>query len=230
MDSDLISICIPAYNMNGIGAKYLKQLLQTVEAQTYQNYEVIISDHSNTSELKDIADSFNNKKFKHYFNKNNLGSSSGNVNFAIEVATSEKIKVMFQDDFFTNINALHHTVKSLCINRWTAFACVHYNEESKQFYRPHYPFWQDNIKKGENTIGCPSVIAFNKSNIFFDTDLLWFMDTDFYYRMFKMHGPPAIDNTIIVGIRDNPKSVSNTLITDEVVLRENKILKQKFNF
>lgn len=216
--------------MNGVGAKYLKQLLQTIEAQTHENYEVIISDHSNTDELRLVAESFKNSKFRHIYNTSNIGSSSGNINFAIEVASSNKIKVMFQDDFFTNVDALKHTVYNLNNSHWCVFGCIHYNEDRQEFYRPHYPYWQDNIKKGENTIGCPSVLGFNKCDIYFDTDLLWYMDTDFYYRMYTAYGKPFTDNRLIVGIRDNPKSVSNTLITDEVVLRENRILKKKFNF
>jgi len=229
MESNLISICIPAYDMNGAGSKCLKQLLQSIQSQHYVNYEIVISDHSTTETIKDVCNSFNDSRIKHFFNKENKGSSSGNLNNAIDKASSDLIKIMFQDDFFVTRDALDTiNINFKKSEKWGASACIHYSSDSKNFYRPHYPAWQPNIKKGENTIGCPSVAFFKRCDLRFDTDLLWYMDTDFYYRLFLKYGEPVIENKILVGIRQDSTSVTSTLITDDLINKENLIISKKY--
>ena len=40
------SIAIPAYEMRGLGGKFLKELLSSINRQSYKNVEVVVSDHS----------------------------------------------------------------------------------------------------------------------------------------------------------------------------------------
>jgi len=229
MENNLISICVPAYDMNGAGSKCIKQLLQSISAQTYQNYEVIISDHSTNNNIKSIVEDFKNNKFKHYFNVNNIGSSSGNLNNAIKEASSDFIKVMFQDDFFVNPDSISiiNDLFNKQIN-WGVCSCIHYSSSTKEFYRPHFPYWQTNIKKGENTLGCPSVLFFKRCELEFDVDLLWYMDTDFYYRLFLKYGPPHIEKKILTGVREDNTRVTNTLITNDLIEKENLIISKKY--
>jgi len=229
MESNLISICIPAYDMNRAGSKCLKQLLQSIKAQQYTNYEVVVSDHSTNNAIKDVCNSFNDNNIKHLFNTKDIGSSSGNLNNAIDNASSDYIKIMFQDDFFVTKDALDIINKKFNEPaKWGASACIHYSSDSSSFYRPRYPRWQLNIKRGENTIGCPSVSFFNRCELRFDTNLLWYMDTDFYYRLFQKYGEPNIENKILIGVREDNTRVSNTLITDELINRENQIISKKY--
>jgi hypothetical protein len=88
--------------MKGSGVKYLKRLLQTIQKQKHQDFEVIISDHSDNNDLKNLVDEFKDSRFLHFFNSKNKGSSSSNLNNAIDLSNYEKIKPMFQDDFFVN--------------------------------------------------------------------------------------------------------------------------------
>ena len=39
----MISIAIPAYEMKGLGAKYLEEMFETILRQTYDNVEVVVS-------------------------------------------------------------------------------------------------------------------------------------------------------------------------------------------
>jgi glycosyltransferase involved in cell wall biosynthesis len=216
--------------MGGDGSKYLRQLLQTIQVQSHNNYEVIISDHSTDNNIMNVVNNFNNKKFHHIFNSNFKGSSSGNVNFAIKNSNGNKIKVMFQDDFFVNKDALSIINEQLNEHAWVISSCIHYKTATKEFFRPHYPYWQDDIKKGNNTLGGPSVLSFQKCDAWFDINLLWFMDIDFYYKLFKIYGKPFIENKILVGIREEDTRVSSTMITSELVERETKIIKERFSW
>jgi glycosyltransferase involved in cell wall biosynthesis len=224
-----ISICVPAYEMNGAGLKALKRLLQTIEKQDFNDYEVIISDHSDNSLLENLIKSFNNDKFKHFYYKNNKGSSSANINNAISLANHDIIKIMFQDDFFVTTDALSVIEKEIKNNFWGACSCIHYNSEAKQYYNTHICRWQDDIKSGVNTIGSPSVSFFRKNDLTFDERLIWFMDTDFYYRLYQKYGYPHTIPYVLVGICEDSTRVTNTLINDEVKNKEYAIIKEKFN-
>ena len=41
-----ISVCIPTYEYNGEGVKYLDELFESLSTQTFQDFDVVISDHS----------------------------------------------------------------------------------------------------------------------------------------------------------------------------------------
>ncbi len=57
----LISVCIPTYEMNGYGDQFLRHSLEILELQGFKDYEVVISDHSQTSIVKDVCDAYNNR-------------------------------------------------------------------------------------------------------------------------------------------------------------------------
>jgi glycosyltransferase involved in cell wall biosynthesis len=90
-----VSICIPTYN----GAKYLKETLQSIESQTYQNIEVIVSDDASRDTTLAIVEAFKNEVdipvhiFQH--TPNGIGS---NWNNCMKNANGKYIKFLFQDD------------------------------------------------------------------------------------------------------------------------------------
>lgn len=222
-----ISICIPAYGMNGHGIKYLKRLLQTIDRQTFKNYEIVISDHSTDNDLKNLAEQFQN--VVHVFYESNRGNSSSNVNNAIIHSTTENIKIMFQDDFFVNENALEIFNQYFKTNKWGASGCIHHNWKYKQYYWEHHPGWNENIKEGKNSIGSPSVCFFKKCDIMFDPNLIWFMDTDFYCRLYERYGTPTIIPDVLVGVSEDETRVTDTLINKEVINKETQIIKEKYD-
>ena len=54
MFSKLVSICLPTYN----GARYLEETLYSICAQTYQNFEVIISDDASIDNTIKLIEEF----------------------------------------------------------------------------------------------------------------------------------------------------------------------------
>ena len=45
------------------------------------------------------------------------------------------------------------------------------------------------IWTGNNTMGCPTGMTIkNKNLLFFDEEINWLMDVDYYKRMFDLHG------------------------------------------
>jgi len=226
---DFISICIPCYEMNGNGVKFLTQLLQTIEKQTYKNFEVVISDHSENTEIEAVSEKYKHLNTKFFKNNKSRGSSSANINNALDNASGDLIKIMFQDDFFVNVNALDYILKLPEKSNWGVCGCVHSDEKANSFYNRLVPYWQNKIKNGVNTIGGPSVTFFKPTGIRFDERLLWYMDTDFYVSMHKEYGDPYIEPKALICSRETKTRVSSTLITDKVVKTEELILKEKYH-
>ena len=50
-----LSVCIPAYDMNGLGATYLEESFHTLENQKLTDFEVIVSDQSDNNDVFEPA-------------------------------------------------------------------------------------------------------------------------------------------------------------------------------
>lgn len=89
------SIIVPIYNVE----KYLKKCLESIKAQTYLNYEVLLIDDGSLDGSSDIAKGFslNNKKF-HYYHKANGGLSDAR-NYGLSLANGDYILFVDSDDF-----------------------------------------------------------------------------------------------------------------------------------
>jgi glycosyltransferase involved in cell wall biosynthesis len=94
MKEPLVSICIPTYN----GELYLKECLDSVVSQSYDNIEIIIIDDKSSDGTVGIINSYLvDGRICLYRNEINLGLV-GNWNRCIELANGEWIKFVFQDD------------------------------------------------------------------------------------------------------------------------------------
>lgn len=210
----MISICTPTYEMNGKGAEYLEYSFNILYHQTFKDFEIIISDHSESDLIKDLCDKWSSVLNICYFrNPNNKGNSSANINNAIKNAKGDTIKILFQDDFLYDEYSLEKQLE--CFKgKWLVTACCHY--DGKEIYKPFYPHYHDQIQYGKNTISSPSVLMFeNKDILKFDENLIWLMDVDYYKRLYDKFGEPTICNYITVVNREHENQVSNTLATSE---------------
>ena len=213
--------------MNGMGVEYLEYSFNILYSQTFKDFEIIISDHSESNLIKDLCDEWSHILTIHYFrNFNNKGNSSSNVNNAIKHANREIIKILFQDDFLYDEHSLEKQLRYFK-GGWLIIACCHYNE--KEIYKPLYPYYHNQIQYGKNTISSPSVLMFeNKNVIEFDENLIWLMDVDYYKRLNDKFGLPTICNYISVVNREHKNQVSNTLATKEIQQDELEYIIQKY--
>jgi glycosyltransferase involved in cell wall biosynthesis len=227
----LVSICIPTYEMKGKGVEYLEHSFNLFSQQTYSNFEVVISDHSQTSLIEELCDKWSNKlSIKHYYNNENRGISSFNINNALKKANGEVIKVLFQDDYLYDNMSLETQLVHLLGNHnpWLITACCH-SKDGINIYNPFYPKYHDNIQYGENTISSPSVLMFkNEDIVYFDENLFWLMDVDYYKRLYDKFGLPSICNYITIVNREHKNQVSNTLATEDIRKKELEYIIQKY--
>ena len=102
-----ISICIPTYEFKGDGVKYLSELFDTLRVQTFQDFNIVVSDHSVDDEIHDFckksSEEFEIIYIRNQYGRGNLGP---NTNVALEHGTGRILKVVYQDDLFVNRDAL----------------------------------------------------------------------------------------------------------------------------
>lgn len=91
----LVSICIPTYN----ASKHLTECLDSVIAQTFTDFEVIVVDNQSSDETLDIVKSYsvNDSRFRISVNEQNIGAIN-NFNRCAELAKGEWIKYVHADD------------------------------------------------------------------------------------------------------------------------------------
>lgn len=213
--------------MNGKGTEYLEYSFNILYQQTFKDYEIIISDHSTDTSIKDLCSQWSQiLNIGYYKNNYKRGVSSANINNAIKNAKGDIIKILFQDDFLYDETSLEKQLKYFKGN-WMVTACCHYN--GIDVYKPFTPYYHNQIQYGQNTISSPSVLMFrNRDIIEFDENLFWLMDVDYYKRMYDKFGLPDVCNYITVVNREHPDQVSNTLATDEVKKKELTYIIQKY--
>lgn len=97
MPEDLVSIIMPSYNCG----KYVEDTIRSVQAQTYQNWEIIFVDDCSTDETvrKVLSISENDKRVHLYQNGKNSGAAVSRNN-ALQKATGRWIAFLDSDDLW----------------------------------------------------------------------------------------------------------------------------------
>ena len=99
--TNLISIIVPLYNAE----KYIARALESVYAQTYFNYEIIVIDDGSTDEGPVICDRFASRKGKlRLFSQKNQGPGTAR-NVGLREACGEFFLFLDADDYLVE-NAL----------------------------------------------------------------------------------------------------------------------------
>ncbi len=94
-----VSICIPTYN----GGAYLGETLDSVSAQTFADFEVVIVDDCSTDDTLAIAEQYvaGERRARLIRNEVRAGSSARNLSRCAEEARGEWIKPLQQDDLLS---------------------------------------------------------------------------------------------------------------------------------
>lgn len=228
-----ISIAIPTWECNGKGVEFIDDLFRTIEIQYFKDYEVVISDHSENDDILSKVDEYR-EKFDIVYIKNDdkRGNSSANLNNAIANCSGEIIKIMFQDDFFYDDEALEKIYYSLSDSdsMWILNGTNHTKDDGNSFFWEMYPKFNDNLLKGNNTISSPSVVAFKcEVDNYFDENLVYLMDLDYYYGMREKYGEPVYYNDILISNRIHDNSISSSITNkQEIISKESEYCMFKY--
>lgn len=105
-----ISILVPTFNTP---EKYLRVMIESVRAQSYENWELCIADGSTETKTREVLKQYASEDDRIRINwlDENYGIS-GNTNKALEIATGEYIGLLDHDDF-VEPDLLYEVVKEL---------------------------------------------------------------------------------------------------------------------
>lgn len=190
-----ISVCIPTHAMKD-SIFFLERSFDALRQQTFDDFEVVITDNSDDSEIEDFC--LNEKGFDLRYHRNPRKGMAQNTNEGIKRAKGELIKLLYLDDYLSHQNSLKD-ISTAFTGGWLVTACIH--DDGIKTFNPHSPFYTDQIYLGANTIGSPSVLAMENNNpLLFDEKLTWLLDCDYYKLLYMRYGFPIILNTVNVAI------------------------------
>ena len=227
------SICIPAFK----NRDYLQILLESIASQTFKDFEVIITDDSPTNELEALCHTFSNKFTVQYIRNSPALGSPKNWNKAIAEARGQWIKIMHDDDWFADKNALAIFAETASLNEQADFIFSGYNQyeegkltrvqiNSKRIIRvmsknPYVLFLK-------NYIGHPSTTLIkNDRKDWYDPQTKWVVDFEFYIRCIQTGTMFYIPRTLVnIGI--NKDQITKQVFRNiEVEIPENIYLLNK---
>ena len=122
----LISVLVPTYNTE---IKFLEDCIESVQAQTYDNWELIlVDDNSPNNDVREkiIEYSKNDKRINYHFRKKN-GHISAATNDALKIAKGDYIALLDHDDILWP-NALYENIKAINSDKKIDFL---YSDEDK---------------------------------------------------------------------------------------------------
>src|SRR5262249_6946444 len=94
-----VSVCIPTYN----GAEFVAKAIESVLAQTFADFELLVLDDSSDDPTVDIVRSFADPRIRVCQNEERLGIP-GNWNRCLSLAQGEYICLFHQDDIMLSEN------------------------------------------------------------------------------------------------------------------------------
>ena len=213
-----VSIVIPCYEMHGKGAEYLACALHSIFLQTWKHVEVVVSDNAQDDSITLVVN-----RWRHLLPivhiRPGTHRSTDTLNAGIRAATGDVVRILFQDDLLFGPDSLGQMMQAFYRGaRWCVGPYMHLIDGRLE--RPLTPFASTAMAYGVNTIGPPSVLSFvNAPQLWFNEDLVWLMDCEFYLQLLKRHGPPAYVRHFSTIVRLGEHQLTNH-ISEQVKSRE----------
>lgn len=88
-----VSVCIPTFNR----AQYLRTAVESVLAQEFADFELLVVDNASGDETPDVVRDFHDSRIKYFRNPTNIGMTA-NLNECLTLAGSEYIVIFHDDD------------------------------------------------------------------------------------------------------------------------------------
>ncbi len=116
MSEPIVSVLITSYNR----AKYIEFAIESVLKQTFQDFEIVISDNCSTDNTMEILKKYtDNPKIRIYQTKENIGQFP-NRNYAASLAKGKYLKYVDSDDYIypTGLEVLVNMMESFPEAGW----------------------------------------------------------------------------------------------------------------
>jgi len=211
-----VSICIPAY----LQTQYLKNTLDSILIQDFNDYEVIITDDSPDESVEKLVKEYDfGSRLTYIHNVQQLGSPA-NWNKAVKISNGEYIKILHHDDWFTSPSSLTEYIKLLDSNPESGFAfsgaMVQIANTGKTWYHFATDKQIEHLHREPtclfygNYIGAPSsTIIRRESFLEYDENLMWLVDIAQYINILRNTGFVATQKPLNVNISNWSHQITN---------------------
>ena len=211
-----VSIIIPTYNR----AHLIRETLDSVVAQTYENWECIVVDDGSRDNTDEVVGEYvrNDKRFKYFERTENyLSGGNGARNFGLDLAQGEYIVFFDSDDLMTknHLDVKCHLITSgdydFGITRTKFFN--YSNEKIDKFYSfQNFDINLDNyVLQNINWLTYDVIIKKQSINdIYFDESLKCAQEYNFYAKVLCYNYKSIYLDKIISLRRYSPRSISES--------------------
>lgn len=196
-----VSVCIPCYR----GADHLRAAIESVLAQSFTDFELIVVDDKSPDNTVDLMRTFTDPRIRFLVNPENLGPE-GNWNRCLELATGKYFKLLPQDDLLAP-TCLAEQVEILENDTNEKLALVFcartiLDARDRTIMTRGYPQRRSGIiaantlirqcvRRGANVIGEPGSVLFRRTLAGiagrFDASIGYVLDLDYWVRLL-LHG------------------------------------------
>jgi glycosyltransferase involved in cell wall biosynthesis len=239
MSSPKISVCIPSYNC----APFLAEAIDSVLAQSYADFELLIIDDCSTDSSAEIIAGYAEKDPRIIFlrNETNLGMVA-NWNRCIELAKGEYIHYLFADDAFASPECLAKMLRviesdpriSLVVsarsiideNSRVKRVASHFKDGKRA---PGTEIIRRCLYEARNLIGEPSVVMFRKSQALrgFHHDYAQLVDLEMWFHLLEQ-GTFVFLAEPLASFRDHPGQMTKANMRKMLHIEESLLLLRDF--
>ena len=192
----LLTVAIPFYYSSPNSLAQLIRLLDSIDLQTFRDFDVVISTQSSPSLLSIPVYSFSLTVVD---NSTVKGFIPENFNSLLTMRLVLG-SIMFSDDYFSSINDPH--ISNVFVLPLLLCITCSLNKRSHSFFysnavRPFYCRFLLDV----NTIGSPSCLVLRNSSVRLprmDSQSWMLLDCDYYISLFKLYGYPKVINNVFV--------------------------------
>lgn len=212
--TELISIVLPVYN----GEKYLRESIESVIAQTYENWELLILDDCSTDKSPDIAKEYEARdgRIHYYRNEKNLRLPR-NLNKGFSLSKGEYLTWTSDDNRFKSdaLEKMYRTIKENTGAQFVFASCRIIDEDGKEI---EYIMVNESSKKkivGMNSVGACFMYtrkAYEEIGEY-NPELTLVEDFDYWQRLYVKYGAVTIKD-ILYEYRWHDGALTSTMRKD----------------
>jgi glycosyltransferase involved in cell wall biosynthesis len=223
-----ISVCIPTYN----GGEPLRAAIQSVMAQTWRDFELVVIDDGSTDATPAIVAGFDDPRVRYLRNPRNLGPQ-GNWNRCLAEARGQYFKLLPHDDVLHR-ECLERQLRVLQSDATERLALVFSSREvigpgGRVLTRRGYPGAREGVipardviaacvRRGTNLLGEPGALLMRKALVNrvgpFDATNPYVIDLDYWFRLLA-HGDAYYCDAPLASFRVWPQSWSVEIGADQ---------------
>jgi hypothetical protein len=222
------TIITTSYECHGKGVEFMRENLEAVFSQTHRPLQCIVSDHSANDEIETLVKSMDSRGVEVVYLRytENRGNAGENWNNGFKYATGDTMQYNCMDERLAHPTAIADALAFMDQTGAEWIACAQRTEPSNVIYTPR---WNPHMIEC-NTLSGPTAVIIRSSlkDVMLDPQFFYFIDTEWYYRLWTRAGPPAIFNGITYIGRIHELQMTNTFSTPDRIELERTRLHQKY--